>query len=120
MTVTTASNHGYAVGQRVNISGMVPAGYNGTFIITGVTATTFTYALAVNPGAATTFGNVIGGESLDISGTGINNNGALVNVNGDNAWSGPITFDYLPGFFARYGARELCFDQCRPDIQLDY
>ena len=35
---------------------------------------------------------------LDISGTGIFNSGAILNVGGNNTWAGPITFDALPGF----------------------
>jgi hypothetical protein len=43
-TVTyTASGHGYSVGTSVNISGLAPDGYNGTFLITSVVAgSTFT------------------------------------------------------------------------------
>jgi large repetitive protein len=35
---------------------------------------------------------------LVLSGTGIFGTGALLNVSGNNAWNGPITFDVLPGF----------------------
>jgi hypothetical protein len=39
----TASNHGYSVGTSVNVSGLAPDGYNGTFLITSVVAgTSFT------------------------------------------------------------------------------
>ena len=39
----TASGHGYSVGTSVNISGLAPDGYNGTFLITSVVAgSTFT------------------------------------------------------------------------------
>ena len=44
-TATTATAHGYVVGQSVTVAGSSVAGYNGTFVITGVTATTFTYAV---------------------------------------------------------------------------
>ena len=44
-TITTASAHGYAVGDSVIISGVSVAGYNGTFVVATVpTSTTFTYA----------------------------------------------------------------------------
>jgi autotransporter-associated beta strand protein len=36
--------------------------------------------------------------SLDISGTGINGTGALLNVGGRNTWQGAITLDANPGF----------------------
>ncbi len=48
-TITTATAHGYVVGQRVTVSGVVDgsgspiAGYNGTFTITSQTANTFSY-----------------------------------------------------------------------------
>ena len=35
---------------------------------------------------------------LAVSGTGIFGTGAILNVGGDNTWSGNITFDTLPGF----------------------
>ncbi len=53
-TATTASPHGFAVGQVVLVSGLVPAGYNGTVTISSIPSTTqFSYALTSNPGAST-------------------------------------------------------------------
>src|SRR5262249_4883606 len=52
VTITAANS--FAAGQIVNVSGLAPAGYNGTFTLLSATATQFTYALATNPGAATT------------------------------------------------------------------
>jgi hypothetical protein len=49
---------GYVVGQSVTISGMTPSGFNGTFVITSASGNTFSYALATNPGTATSFGHV--------------------------------------------------------------
>ena len=43
MTITTSAAHGFVVGQTVVVSGVGLANYNGTFTITGVTSTTFTY-----------------------------------------------------------------------------
>jgi hypothetical protein len=43
VTITTTAAHGFIAGQTVAISGVGVAGYNGSFKITGVTATTFTY-----------------------------------------------------------------------------
>jgi len=51
VTVVTATAHGFATGQSVTIAGVTNAGYNGTFTITVVDATTFTYVLAADPGA---------------------------------------------------------------------
>jgi hypothetical protein len=39
-TITTAANHGIAVGQTFTISGVTGAAYNGTFVATAGTATT--------------------------------------------------------------------------------
>lgn len=53
VTLTTASNHGLSVGQTVVISGVVPAGYNGTVTVTAINAPNqFSYA-------NTTTGNII-------------------------------------------------------------
>jgi hypothetical protein len=57
-TVTTSSAHGFAVDQVVRISGITPGGYNGTVNVTGRTATTFSYALASNPGSFSSAGQV--------------------------------------------------------------
>lgn len=53
-TGTTASPHGYTVSDQVwlTIAGVTPAAYNGTFLCTITGASTFTYALATNPGGA--------------------------------------------------------------------
>ncbi len=56
-TVTTTGNHGLAVGNTVALQGFTPVGYNGYFSVASVTsATVFTVALAVNPGAVTVQG----------------------------------------------------------------
>lgn len=48
-TVVTASNHGFSTGASVTISGANQSEYNGTFIVTRVNDTTFTYTVPVNP-----------------------------------------------------------------------
>lgn len=49
VTVNTTTNHGFVVNQFVNISGITPVGYNGTFQITTiVSATRFRYALGAS------------------------------------------------------------------------
>lgn len=58
-TVTaTVAAVGLSTGETftVTITGAVPSGYNGTFVATVTSATTFTYALASNPGSETTPG----------------------------------------------------------------
>jgi hypothetical protein len=43
VTVTTTAANGFVTGARVTISGASVAGYNGTFVVTVTTPTTFTY-----------------------------------------------------------------------------
>lgn len=63
-----ASPHNLYTGNTVIISGATPAGYNGTFVVTVVNATTFTYPLISNPGTATAAGNF----ALPYAITGVN------------------------------------------------
>ena len=48
----TSVAHGLTTGQWVTITGATPSGYNGHYQVTVVTADSFTYALASNPGTA--------------------------------------------------------------------
>ena len=48
----TVSSDPYSVGNVVVISGASPAYYDGAFVITAVTATTFTYTMASSPGSS--------------------------------------------------------------------
>ncbi len=67
VSVTTTAAHGYVTGNDVTISGNTPSGYNGTFKITKTGASTFTYPLAVDPGANTVLGQVdAGGGALPV------------------------------------------------------
>jgi len=58
VTVTTTTNHGVPSGDTVQgiISGVTPAGYNGSYAITSTGSNTFTYALGSDPGAVTVQG----------------------------------------------------------------
>lgn len=52
-TITTAEPHGYPAGTVVVLSNVAANGYNGTFTIAStLDPTTFTFALAANPGAS--------------------------------------------------------------------
>jgi hypothetical protein len=53
VTITTSAAHGYQTGEYVAISGITPTGYTGTFQITVVDATHFTYTAASGLGTAT-------------------------------------------------------------------
>jgi len=56
VTVTTATPHGIPAGDTILgiVAGITPTAYNGTWSVTATGTTTFTYALATNPGVATT------------------------------------------------------------------
>jgi hypothetical protein len=68
VTFTTTTNHGVAVGDVFDITGMVPAGYNGTYTAIAGTATNqLVAAQPVNPGASTTQGTLAaGGGALNV------------------------------------------------------
>jgi hypothetical protein len=68
-TLTTATAHGLVNGSYVIVSGATPAAYNGTFIITVVDSTSFTYTMASDPGAsASPVGSYISGTWGSIGG----------------------------------------------------
>ncbi|MBI2798970.1 MAG: hypothetical protein HYX63_01585 [Gammaproteobacteria bacterium] len=55
VTITKAG-HGYSTGDTIRQRKTVPTGYNGDYVITNTGVNSYTYALAVNPGAVTTLG----------------------------------------------------------------
>lgn len=57
-TITTSAAHGLSTGQSISISNASPSGWNGTYVVTVTGATQFTYALASNPGAHVSGGQV--------------------------------------------------------------
>lgn len=68
-TLTTATAHGLNTGAYVIVSGATPAAYNGTFVITVVDSTSFTYTMASDPGAsASPAGSYISGTWGSIGG----------------------------------------------------
>jgi hypothetical protein len=64
-TITAANT--FTNGDTVQVSGVLPAGYNGVFTLTSASSTQFTYALSVNPGTY-----VVGGMANDISASVVN------------------------------------------------
>jgi hypothetical protein len=68
VTVVTSTPHGNAIGKTINLTvvGVVPDAYNGIVSALILDASTFSYALASNPGLATQQGVV----NYDISLTG--------------------------------------------------
>jgi hypothetical protein len=70
LTFATVTNQPYDIGQTITVSGVTPTGYNGTYVLTGVTATTVVYANTTT-GAQTVAGNIYGqGRPLSINGVG--------------------------------------------------
>ena len=61
VTLTFGSAHGVALGTTtpIIVTAMTPTGYNGNFIATAATTDTLTYALAVDPGAESSFGRAV-------------------------------------------------------------
>jgi hypothetical protein len=53
--VFTATAHGCSVGDKVTISGATPAGYNGSWVVTAVTANSFTVYVGTALGAGSAF-----------------------------------------------------------------
>ena len=75
-TVVTSVAHGLVTGNRIVMSGATETPYNGSFVITFVDATTFTYTLSTSTTSPAT-----GSPVYTVLGiTGINNN-LFVNVN---------------------------------------
>ena len=80
-TLTTASAHNLTTGTFVTVSGAVPVEYNGTFSITVVNATSFTYTMLTTPsGSASTVGSYLVGKWSQIGGGATGNGGDQVFV----------------------------------------
>lgn len=57
-TITTSAAHGLSTGLSVNVSNVSPSAWNGTYVVTVIDATHFSYTLASNPGAYVSGGQV--------------------------------------------------------------
>jgi hypothetical protein len=80
-TLTTAANHNLTTGTFVTVSGATPAAYNGTFSITVVDDTSFTYTMLTDPaGSATVVGSYKVGVWGQIGGGATGNGGDQVFV----------------------------------------
>jgi hypothetical protein len=70
-TATTNVAHGLVTGNQIVMSGITPAAYNGTFKITVLNATQFTYVMATTPSSsATANGTAYAISSITNTGTG--------------------------------------------------
>lgn len=65
-TVTLNDDHPHKVGDYIVIAGITPSGYNGTKVVTAVTATTVSYAVTSDPGSYTSGGTVVGEASVPV------------------------------------------------------
>jgi len=65
--LTTATAHGRLSNQRVTLSGVSPAAYNGTYTITVADSTHFTYALGADPGSYVSGGLIRPPTGLTVS-----------------------------------------------------
>jgi len=65
-TATTTAAHGFAAGDLVIVAGVSVGGYNGTFIITAVTATTFSFAVTGTPTTPANNGTAVNFKFLEI------------------------------------------------------
>lgn len=86
-TLTTSSAHGLWTGMQVTITGALPAGYNGTYTITVTSPTTWTYTMAVDPGASAA---PVGSYVIA---------GAFARITDSDFPSSPLTVTYLDGRF---------------------
>jgi len=76
-TVTTTTPHGLITGNQIVVAGASPSEYNGTFIITRINATQFSYIMASAPsGNAST----VGAYTINYAITGVDSS-TLVHVN---------------------------------------
>ena len=70
-TVTTTNPHGLVTGNQIVVSDVTPAAYNGTFKVTVLNATQFTYTMASTPATnATANGTSYAITSITNTGTG--------------------------------------------------
>jgi hypothetical protein len=85
--LTTANPHGLSTGDYITVSGATPAAYNGSYNITYISSTSFSYTMASNPGGnASVVGSYVAHSWSSFSGNvtnvvTINNriiNGAMV------------------------------------------
>lgn len=67
--LTTASTHGLSTGAYITVTGATPAAYNGSYNITYINSTSFSYTMASNPGGnATVVGTYVAHLWSDIGG----------------------------------------------------
>ena len=85
VTITTSTAHNLSVGQKVYVSGITPAGYNGVYkvLVSGLTTVQFSYLLSTNPGFYVSGGSIPAQET-EISALNWSSNTAHANTTPDN------------------------------------
>lgn len=84
----TVASHLFQVGEEVTVTGATPSGYNVTDAkITARTATTFTVALASNPGSWTSGGSAVVPEAYPCAGSLVAASSTATDVRGKCHWS---------------------------------
>lgn len=76
-TVTTAAPHNLVTNNQITVTGALPAEYNGTYLITRINSTQFSYTMATAPA---TNAVTLGSYSINLAVTGVNSN-TFVNIN---------------------------------------
>ncbi len=67
VTITLSSPSTLFTGEQVTIANSTPTGYNGTFTITVLSSTQFTFALTTNPGTYTSGATFTGSGEIDVT-----------------------------------------------------
>lgn len=63
------ADHGYGIGTNITVTGVTPAGYNGSYTIKAATSDTFTVAAPVDPGDWVSGGDVYDGRPRNLGKT---------------------------------------------------
>jgi hypothetical protein len=78
VTATTTTAHSVLPGEAFTITGVTPAGYNGTFTaLAGTTSETLIYALTINPGSETVLGTLAASTTGTVTATTTSAHGVL-------------------------------------------
>jgi hypothetical protein len=76
-TVTTGTAHNLKTGNQITVAGAIPADYNGTYEITVLSPTTFTYEMATTPSINA---STVGAYTINFAITGVDPK-TFINVN---------------------------------------
>jgi len=93
LTYATTTNPAFVLGSTIVVSGVTPSGYNGTFVVTAVTATTVSFANATT-GAQTVAGTITQGALLTTPEAGAVEFDGRINVTGTDAVRGRVALTF--------------------------